>query len=76
VPAAGKVCASEVVVLAGVPSPQFQERVIVSPVFGSLDAALEKLHTRPAHDGSLITALGAWLPVGSVIVTVCVVVPV
>ena len=41
----------------------------VSPVFGSLEVAPLKLQTRPTQVGVVITAVGATLPVGSVIVT-------
>ena len=46
----------------------------MSPVLGSADPTPEMLQTRPLHDGGLITGVGATLFVGSVMVTVLLVV--
>jgi hypothetical protein len=49
---------------------------MVSPVFGSAVPLAEKLQISPLHAGVLNTGVGATLPAGSTIVTVCVAVPV
>src|SRR3712207_2137152 len=45
---------------------------MASPVLGSFDFELENEHVSPLQIGSLITALGGWLPAGSVMTTVLV----
>ena len=59
-----------------VPSPKFQSRLNESPVFGSVESELEKLHVRAVHAGVLITGTGGRLPGGSTIVSCCDVTPV